>query len=445
VCSSLGMGGVEKNVQTIAEAMPREVFEVSVCATDCWGARGENLARKGFQTTCLEGDIGSIRGVLKDIDPHIMMIHRAGGRERKWDTILRAGNNHRRTIVEHNVFGIPDTGPTDGLIDLHLHKSMTSYLKFQRLARDRNYERINRHAVLYNLLDIKEIQRVETTELARVQTRMNCGIKEGEVLFLRVGRSDLAKWGDMLTFALPHIIELVPNARFLFVGVPSSRRAYFQRRFGERVLCLNDTISDDKLMSLYRSADILLHSSRIGESFGYSIAEGMACGLPVIVNSTPWADNAQIELVDHMRTGIVANTPRGMAEAAGYIARNKDTRMVMGEAGAARRDWDAGRGSESLGRYVLDLLAQKGEDVTDLYHIARNWVVSPSKEDVGQYVESYAQRLKRVWNAIPPSRSAIGPAFSRARWFAFDATHIAFGRLSRAFSKPACSQSHVGT
>jgi hypothetical protein len=41
----------------------------------------------------------------------------------------------------------------------------------------------------------------------------------------------------------------------------------------------------------------------------------MALGIPVVTNSTPWTDNAQVEVVDNGVNGWAANHPRVFAEA----------------------------------------------------------------------------------------------------------------------------------
>jgi hypothetical protein len=87
---------------------------------------------------------------------------------------------------------------------------------------------------------------------------------------------------------------------------------------------------------MYQASDIMVHSSGIGESFGLSLAEGMYWGLPVVVDSTPGLDNAQIELVDHGSTGIVVDSASGFAEAVSQLAAEPERRRAMGEAGRSK-------------------------------------------------------------------------------------------------------------
>src|SRR5215470_11837740 len=70
------------------------------------------------------------------------------------------------------------------------------------------------------------------------------------------------------------------------------------------------------------AADCLGNYSQIGETFGLAMAEAMCCGLPVIVNSTPSMDNAQVELCDHGKTGLVANSLRALTSALSFLAND---------------------------------------------------------------------------------------------------------------------------
>ncbi|NJK90804.1 MAG: glycosyltransferase [Blastochloris sp.] len=79
------------------------------------------------------------------------------------------------------------------------------------------------------------------------------------------------------------------------------------------------------------ACDVILHTSSIGESFGYGLAEPMALGKPVITNSVPWHDQAQIELVRHGECGLIASTLPSMKAAILRMAENEEWRVKCGE------------------------------------------------------------------------------------------------------------------
>src|ERR1700730_5737136 len=57
----------------------------------------------------------------------------------------------------------------------------------------------------------------------------------------------------------------------------------------------------------------------------------MNYGKPVIANSTPWQDQAQIELVRHGECGFIASTPRTIADAILKLAHDVDLRTRFGD------------------------------------------------------------------------------------------------------------------
>jgi glycosyltransferase involved in cell wall biosynthesis len=92
------------------------------------------------------------------------------------------------------------------------------------------------------------------------------------------------------------------------------------------------TADADELRRTMSALDVVLHTSSIGESFGYGIAEPMNLGKPVITHSVPWHDQAQLELVRHGECGFVASTSATMAGAILRLADDASLRERMGAA-----------------------------------------------------------------------------------------------------------------
>ena len=132
------------------------------------------------------------------------------------------------------------------------------------------------------------------------------------------------------------------------------------------------------------SIDILAHSSLIGESFGCTIAEAMSQGKPVIVNSTPYFDNAQIELVDHNKNGYIANNPEAYANAVYDLMENRSKlESFKTEAIKKSKLFHAPRLTEDLKQIYYELIDFKPScaPVIDKYYLK-------------SFFEEYDKRLK---------------------------------------------------
>ena len=90
------------------------------------------------------------------------------------------------------------------------------------------------------------------------------------------------------------------------------------------------------LNELYGASDLMVHATDFGESFGYTLGEAMATGLPLIVRTTPWGDSAQVELVENGCNGYVCASTGEMARRWTELAENSRLRRTMGESGRAR-------------------------------------------------------------------------------------------------------------
>jgi glycosyltransferase involved in cell wall biosynthesis len=93
------------------------------------------------------------------------------------------------------------------------------------------------------------------------------------------------------------------------------------------------SVSFEQMPDRYRQMDILLMPT-VREGFGLSVAEAMACGLPVVVSDC----SSLPELIDHGKGGYLC--PVGnvdmFAEKINFLAENPDLRKQMGEYNRAK-------------------------------------------------------------------------------------------------------------
>jgi len=115
-------------------------------------------------------------------------------------------------------------------------------------------------------------------------------IKRTEVPYPRilyVTRFTPLKRPDFLILILPTIRKEVPEAELVLAGFPDPRHLhYFEQivRLSEKVggVQVVPSPSDQELLELYLNAKVFAHP-RIGEHFGLSPCEAMACGTPVVI------------------------------------------------------------------------------------------------------------------------------------------------------------------
>jgi mannosylfructose-phosphate synthase len=129
---------------------------------------------------------------------------------------------------------------------------------------------------------------VPSSEVARLRRRLK--MRKHDVY--TIGRAAANKGYDLLIRAVPHLVDLVPEARVqLAVGANSAsdRRkvekwAALSEELGvaEHVVWREGYVPDDQMADLYRAAAVFALPSRY-EPFGMTAIEAMACGTPCVV------------------------------------------------------------------------------------------------------------------------------------------------------------------
>lgn len=388
----LGIGGTEKGMMLQALAIDRERFDVRIVGILGSGPREAQLREAGFRVDVCDGDRQKLVQALRGAD--VVVVLRQGTPEPLLPSAAQeAGVGH---LVEWNIFGHVDPTPDEARFDVHLLISQMILLRYRdRLGGTHGPEFHDRHRVQYLPLDPALVEHAPEPRAARELL----GLDPDRPVVTRVGRAGDGKWRNLLVDMVPSLLEQVPEAQILFVGATESKVARLRKRgVLDRCVLIEPTLDQDRLAAFYAASDVFVAAAEIGESQGLAIAEAMSLGIPVVTSSTPWADNAQIEFVEHGVTGLVANHPAPFAEAVATLLRDDTLRARLGTAAREHvtRILDPGVQVRQLERLFESLVAD-GRPPAE-------W--SPSPEEVEAFAGEYTRRLGLEQRALTPRERA---------------------------------------
>lgn len=337
---SLGLGGTQKAMQLMVTHLDRTRFEPFVYSIRD-GERRRQIKDAGIAVIVGAG----LLPCLEKLRPDIVHIHRAGWPETELlGPVKRYGP---KAVVETNVFGRFDASPLASRVDMHL---MVSRFCLDRFAANHGSQaRLDRYRVLYNPID--------TDLFARLCPDPDFSLP----VAARLSRPDPGKWSSLAFAVLALVAARRPDFRFLVVGAtPEFLDFTASSGLEGHVECLPQITHDQELAAFLRRASLLAHANDTGESFGMAIAEAMAAGLPVVTHPAQGPrDNAQLELVEHGVTGLVATNAQEYAQAMLWLWDNPGEARRLGQAGRdkAQRLYRAQTIARQLGAIYEELLA----------------------------------------------------------------------------------------
>lgn len=325
ITEAFGLGGTEQAVQIRAELINKDIFDVIVIGFYGSGPRKKLLEISNIKTFICDGDVVKLKNIISQFNPHIIHYYRGSSKSELVDIILLFSKELGIPVIfETNVFGRKLESQVDIRPDFTVHMSMSSMLRYSNLYGKSMVQLYkNNHRVIYLPVPRLKFNKYILDFDSKRLLRKELGIGEEEIVGVRVARPDLRKWSTKLEVALPHIFSHNRNLRLILMAAPERKIYKLQKLLGDKIIFIEQTSSIKKISEIYQISNFMLHSSGIGESFGLSMAEGMFWGLPVIVDSTPLMDNAQIEVVDHNENGIIVNSSSGFIKAVFNLISNK--------------------------------------------------------------------------------------------------------------------------
>ncbi len=334
---------------------------------------------------------------------------------------LLAGQRPR--LIETNVFGLLEDPEGDKWVDFRCFIARASAVQaFQRSGRTLNDKALAKCTVVfYPLIPLDAATRARTR---RAAIRQELGIQANEIFILRFGREG-KKWNKDEVAVFRQARRRNPLLRMLLMEPRKDIWSEVEAgKWGEGIL-LRPALSDfDRLAAIYSAGDLMLHMSDFGESYGYTIAEAMQHGLPLVTRSTPFCDNTQVELVEHGTTGYVCNSRGGAAECLLRLAEDSHLRAQFGAAAVERiahlsnLELETDLLEEIMGHVVLGEPLQK---------------VAERNRELLEFAALFAARERRVWELEAPGRKLSylqGACYGAYRTF-----RSKVGRIRRALNR----------
>ncbi|WP_259517347.1 glycosyltransferase family 4 protein [Halanaeroarchaeum sp. HSR-CO] len=319
-----GIGGTEKAAELLLRNLGSD-FNAYGAGLHRGGARADSLLEDEYDIY-FPDDSDDFANYLQNNAIDIIHSH-SGDPELISEAAAKAGTP---IVVRTDQFGRyfqPDNGK---VIDYFFFPSQSILLRtlmLNQISLEEDWPR--KMGLLYNPLDIDNVSQ-------GMSMRSRYNIPETAPVVGKIGRPAPEKWGKLTIDAFDRVVKSVPNAQLFLVGVPDKIKNAIQSYGWGHKVTYEGVLPPDKVKDFYATIDVLAHTSAIGESYGYVIAEAMANGVVPVVDSTPMRDNAQIELVNHGHSGYVANSPQSYGEAITKLLNDNKLRRQFGKAAGIR-------------------------------------------------------------------------------------------------------------
>jgi glycogen(starch) synthase len=143
--------------------------------------------------------------------------------------------------------------------------------------------------VVYNGVDPKKYNKEEVSAQKVREVRQKYGLKDDDTMVLFLGRLVWVKGVDKLVAAIPQVLQKIPNAKLVIVGL-GDMREYLERmvqnlKLQDKVKFCFEFIPEEERIAHYAACDVAAFPS-VYEPFGIVALEAMSMAKPVVVGAS---------------------------------------------------------------------------------------------------------------------------------------------------------------
>jgi len=343
VIDNIEFGGGERVFSQIIRGLNRERFGVFVAS--CPGGIFEKkLTEVGVKIDTLDmtsrynlGTILKLKNIIKT--RNVQIVHSQGGRA---DFFARIAARSANVPIIISSVAMLVEGYDVSLLRKGLYVLMDRWTerwvnKFIILSEASRRTLIERHKIpqekivkIYNGIEIEEYNPdLKEARRKKLEVRRKLGLKNDMLVIGAIGRLVWQKGFEYLIQAIPKVIEVFPETRFLIVGEGPMRRRL--EELGEKFQVKDNIIfagfrSDIK--EILESIDLLAMPSLL-EGLPMVLLEGMAMSKPIVATRI----EGITEVLEDGKTGLLvpAQDPHALAEAITEILNNKTKANLLGQ------------------------------------------------------------------------------------------------------------------
>jgi glycosyltransferase involved in cell wall biosynthesis len=424
--NQLSLGGTEYALQLYSKYLNKELFEVVVVAIYNGGERVKLIEALGVQVIVLDGDLKRFEEILKSTD--VFHWHGNGILDEKIFSLLEKFKPD--LVVQTNVFGYFDNSQYYKLIDYDLYVSKMILVRRMQLDKKLLNKFENKRKVLSYPVDIEHLQSLSPTD-EEISLFKKENDLTGHFVVGRIGRSDDHKF-DLITLdGFAEFAKTKENVKFLLVGsTPKILQHAKKLNILDKMLILETSSDLSVLLLYYKSLDVFLAASNIGESFGMVIAEAMFSGIPVVTISTPEKDNAQIELVDNGVNGfVVPRLKNKIGVALSKLYENSEQRVSFSKIARIKvlEKYAAKNIVLSFEKLVLEHISSKKQEVN------RSTLVMDFSESL---IEDYKYRCNDLYGTLNVTDRIVLSNQNAKKYFSFSfLKHFLKQKINMIFEK----------
>jgi Glycosyl transferases group 1 len=413
---SLSLGGDAKNLCALAIAQQSWARVSILTRTPEPGVRIADLKNTDIEVFPGMDEQDKLENWINNHNPSIVVFHRNGKPDVVEGDLLTILHRANIPIFEYNTFARVDAS-TDRLWTGHAHLSCTSMMQYATRLGVSPLSLVDHAAIGYAVDLPKPIDQEE-----RMQARKTLGIEPQSFVVLRLVRPDLRKWDPLPVLALTRLKQKGFPVHLLVRSAPAVRHSWISQKLGKNVTLLEPTENKDEVRMTFAASDCSVNYSHIGETFGLALAEAMVHGLPVVVNSTPNMDNAQVELCQYGKTGIISNTISSVASALQHLSDNGTYANQLAWSGKdfIENTFATAEVEARLRRFIIERLRAKRPELVSLipsvvsqispYVLDQRWldnnskqteqVVTQSGDDLRSWIEAKVLDYLRLSDSI---------------------------------------------